>query len=82
MAECDFWCSLNFLPKVLADPPMFSSFHSNLLHLYKYVATLFCLMLSLSFGVTRIFFKVLPLLKSVSMPYFLIFSRNFHLIRR
>ena len=37
---------------------MHSSSQSTILHLYKYTNPLFCLMLSLSFGVARIFFIV------------------------
>ena len=61
MGEAAYRYSLNLFPKVLADSPMYSSFHSNLLHLYLYITPVFCLILSISFDVTMIFFNILPL---------------------
>ena len=63
-------CSLNLSPKVLAYSPIYSSSHSNPLHMYQYITALFYLMLSLSFVVTKMFFEVLPSMKYVCMPYF------------
>ena len=71
MGEGSFRYSLNLCPKILADSPMFSSSNSSLLHLYQYITPLFCLIVSLSLGATRMFFNILPLLKYVCIPYFL-----------
>ena len=49
---------------------MYSSSHSNLSHLYLYIMPLLLVMWSLSLGATSSFFRVLPLLKCTSMPYF------------
>ena len=56
--EGDMECSLSLSPKVLADPPIYSISHPNLLHIYPYITPLFCVMLS--FRTTRRPLMVLP----------------------
>ena len=55
MSDGALKCSLNPSQKILAESPMYSSSQITLWHLYQYITPIFCLMLSLSFGVVRIF---------------------------
>ena len=55
-------------PKVLAYSLIYSSSHSNLLHLYLYITPLFCVILSLSLVTTRRLLMVLSPITWAWMP--------------
>ena len=71
IGEDTFKCSLYHSSNVLADSPIYSSPHSVLPHLNHYMMLLCFVIVSLSFGNIRRFFKVFLPLKCTCTPYLL-----------
>ena len=53
MGDGAFICSLCLSANVLPHSPIYSSSQCTLLHLYLYIMSLFCQMVSLSLGLTK-----------------------------
>ena len=73
-------CSFHLSQKVLADSPLYSLLHSNLLHLYLYTTPPFLVMLSLSFVPPKQFLMVMHPLSGPRCVYYHKCSWSFHLV--